>query len=345
MHQRRRHRRIDAAAEGADDAAVAHLGADVGDGLLDEVGRRPVAAAAADLPHEVADQAVAVGRVHDFGVELDAVQALVVAHGGHGDRLAGGEHAEAGGRLGDAVAVAHPDGHRLGQLGQEVRLALVVDHGVAELPLATAGHATAQRGRHRLHAVADAQHGQPALVDVGRRRGRAVVVHRGRSARQDEALGVERPNALPGRRMRQQLAVDVEFPHAPRDQHARLGAEVHDHDRFARGCGLAAGGAVAVALARHLQIAGDFQVVGAADAFADRGGIGGGGQAGRIDPIGRGDGRRFGVDQGLPLPGRRRRADRRRTLPDGPDGLWRGGRSRAQGRCSARVYSGQEQLS
>ena len=45
------------------------------DRLLDEVARRPVAGAAADALDEVVQDLAALGRVHDFGVKLDAVEA------------------------------------------------------------------------------------------------------------------------------------------------------------------------------------------------------------------------------------------------------------------------------
>ena len=57
------------------------------------------------------------GRVHDLGMELDAVEAaLGVGQAGVGSGVGLGRGLEAAGQPGDGVAVAHP--HRL--LGAEV---------------------------------------------------------------------------------------------------------------------------------------------------------------------------------------------------------------------------------
>ena len=67
--------RVHAAGQRADHLAAADLGADRGDLLLDDVRRAPGARAAADVLEERRQHVLAVGRVDDLGVELDAVQA------------------------------------------------------------------------------------------------------------------------------------------------------------------------------------------------------------------------------------------------------------------------------
>ncbi len=101
---------VDAAGECADHAPVADLLADAEDGVSDEVAGGPVAAAAADAQEEVLEELLTVRRVHDLGVELQADEAAVVRHHGVGRGVRVGERAEAGRKLGDAVAVGHPDG-------------------------------------------------------------------------------------------------------------------------------------------------------------------------------------------------------------------------------------------
>ncbi len=65
----------------ADHPAGADLRADALDGLVAERLHGPVAAAAGDVAHEVADELRALRRVHDLGVELDRVElALLVRH-------------------------------------------------------------------------------------------------------------------------------------------------------------------------------------------------------------------------------------------------------------------------
>ena len=73
VDQHRGHGGIDAAGEAADHPALADLGADLFDRLLAEGAHGPVAGEAGDLADEIADQFGAVGRVHHFGVEHQAV--------------------------------------------------------------------------------------------------------------------------------------------------------------------------------------------------------------------------------------------------------------------------------
>ena len=67
-------RRVDAAGQAADHAALADLLADFLDRLVLEGAHGPVAGEARDLAHEIADQRRAVRRVHDFEMELRGVE-------------------------------------------------------------------------------------------------------------------------------------------------------------------------------------------------------------------------------------------------------------------------------
>ena len=89
--------------------AVADLGADARDLLLDDRRRRPRHVAAADVAEEALEDVLAVGRVDDLGVELDAVDAALDRLEGR-DRRRGrrGQRGEAGRRREDGVAVRHP---------------------------------------------------------------------------------------------------------------------------------------------------------------------------------------------------------------------------------------------
>ena len=109
VHEQRRHRGVDAAGEPADDLAVADLLADAAHLFLDDRRRRPGRLAAADLGQEARQDLLAVGRVHDLGVKLDAVDAaLGVLDRGHRRGARGGQRGEARRRLVDGVAVGHP---------------------------------------------------------------------------------------------------------------------------------------------------------------------------------------------------------------------------------------------
>ena len=115
------HRAVDAAGQPADDAALADLGADLGDLGRAEMRHAPVARQAGDAAHEVADQLAAPGRVRHLGVELHGVElALLVGDGRERRALRHADHLEAGRQLRDAVAVAHPHGVALALLPEAV---------------------------------------------------------------------------------------------------------------------------------------------------------------------------------------------------------------------------------
>ena len=89
VDQHRRDRAVDAARQAADHAALADLLADVGDLGVAEAGHRPVAGAAADVPHEIGEQLAAVGRVHDLRVEHQAVALRLLVGGDREGRAFG----------------------------------------------------------------------------------------------------------------------------------------------------------------------------------------------------------------------------------------------------------------
>jgi hypothetical protein len=101
---------VDAAGQSADNAAGADLSLDLGDLRGAKFGHRPVAAKAADMADEVGEEFGAIGRVQDFRVKLDAVEASLVMHGGGKGRSGGlRDDAEALRQTLDPVAMAHPD--------------------------------------------------------------------------------------------------------------------------------------------------------------------------------------------------------------------------------------------
>ena len=74
VDEQRGDRRVDAAGERAEHALAADLRADPLDLLLDHGGGRPRGRHAGDAVEEVLQHLLAVRRVHDLGVELDAVE-------------------------------------------------------------------------------------------------------------------------------------------------------------------------------------------------------------------------------------------------------------------------------
>ena len=76
--------------------------------------------------------------------------------------------------------------------------------------------------------------GRPEASTNARQRRRARLVDAGRPAGQDVALRVERGEALRRRVPGDQLAVDVQLAHPPRDQLGGLRAVVEDGDGVVR---------------------------------------------------------------------------------------------------------------
>ena len=113
---------------------------------------------------------------------------------------------------------------------EELRLARL-ELCLAELGSARALDDAAEVARHELHAVADAERRDPEREDLRVEVGRAVRVHGGRAAREDERGRVTcrdlgRSEAVPD-----ELRVDARLAHAPCDQLAVLPAEIDDEDR------------------------------------------------------------------------------------------------------------------
>jgi hypothetical protein len=79
-----------------------------------------------------------------------------------------------------------------------------------------------------LHAVTDTQHGQITFEDPVGYPGSARVVNAGRAAREDNALGVDVANRLPGAGSGKNLGIDFELSDAAGDKVAVLRAEVDD---------------------------------------------------------------------------------------------------------------------
>ena len=167
----------------------------------------------------------------DLGVELHAVEEpRPVLEGG--DRRRGRRGGDLGSRRGrdDGVAVAHPDGLLRRQVLEECRLARF-ELGLSELGDPRALDRAAEVARHELHAVADAERGDPELEDLRIDVGRSLRVHRGGTSRQDESDGTTRGDLVRAQPMAYELGVDTRLAHATCDQLAVLTAEVDHEDR------------------------------------------------------------------------------------------------------------------
>ena len=155
VDQHRGDRGIDAAREAADHLAGPDLLADALDRLLAKRLHGPVAAAAGDVAHEVADEQRPVRGVDHLGVELDAVEAPpLVGHGREGGVLGQGDGVEPVRQLGDPVAVAHPDGIALADVPdapEQVAVGDDLDLGAAELAVVPRLHLAAELAHEHAH--------------------------------------------------------------------------------------------------------------------------------------------------------------------------------------------------
>jgi len=146
--------------EDEDDVLVAHLRADVFDGLVDVAAHRPFASAAADFVHEIADDLFALGRVDDFGMKLQAKElASAMLDRGVRGIFRDGDSLETGGQLRKFVAVGVPNLQALGQSAEERAAAVFhAQHALAVLAFVAALDSAAEVFGHDLQPVADAQH-------------------------------------------------------------------------------------------------------------------------------------------------------------------------------------------
>ena len=230
---RSQHRGIHAAGQGAQHLAVANALPQGLDIVLHEGVHLPVTGAATDVIHEVAEHLLALSGVEHFRVELNSVQTLLgvlcsshrAVHGVCGDL-------EAGGCLLDVVVVAHPaDG---GGLNILEHLAAVVhkDLGLAVLTLRGAADMTAQQVHHQLAAVADSQHRDAPVEDLGVDGGRIFQIDAVGAAGEDDALGVLRLDDRQVSFVGIDFTVDIVLADTARDQLIVLAAKVQHDDSF-----------------------------------------------------------------------------------------------------------------
>ena len=136
------------------------------------------------------------------------------------------------------IAVAHPDVEQPMTLGihsvldtaQQGRVTARPDLGVTKFVHRARLDATAELGRHRLHAVADTEHRHAERKH--RRWGDRRIFLRDRlwTAREDDALGREGTNVFIPGVPRMDFAIDAEFAYPTRNELGVLRTEIEDQD-------------------------------------------------------------------------------------------------------------------
>src|SRR5262249_28323706 len=105
-----------------------------------------------------------------------------------------------------------------------------LDLGAAEFAVVTAFDLAAELLRHRLLAVADAEHRHAGLIDRHRGERRAFFVHRRRPTGEDDGLGLQLAAGGLGLLVGHEPAIGPLLARAPRDELRPLRAEVDDQD-------------------------------------------------------------------------------------------------------------------
>src|SRR5690606_11787685 len=239
VQQRGNHRRVHPAGQAEQHLGTAHLGADIGDGVFDDIGRGPQGFTAAQIKNEAGQDTQPLLGVGHFRVELHAVElAGVIAHGSDGAARGAGQHLKAIRQVDDLVAMAHPYVEaehaivrdRVFDAVEEAALADQVDPRITEFTLFGTLHSPAQLGRHGLHAVADTQYRHAQLEDHLRRPRAAGFRHRLRATGEHYTLGGKGADCrfvhIPG----MDFTVDADFTYPPCNQLGVLGAEIQDQD-------------------------------------------------------------------------------------------------------------------
>jgi hypothetical protein len=228
VHEERRHGRVDAARERAEDSFLSDSRANELDLLLDHRRRRPGRRRIRDLVQEVLEDLLPVRRVGDLRVELDAVQAplAVLERGDRGRGRGRGDGCTLRWRR-DRVAVAHPHGLVGRQVVEELGLRRL-ELRLPELRGSRALDGAAEVACHQLHPVADPERRDPEREDTGVDLRGTVRVHRRRPAGEDEGSRVAPRDLVGGQPVPHELRVDPGLAHAARDQLAVLAAEVDD---------------------------------------------------------------------------------------------------------------------
>ncbi len=190
------------------------------------------------MDETVEDRPALPGMRH-LRVELHAVEtARFVGHRGDRGRVVARDDLEARRQRRDLVAVAHPHVEQAVLFAvdavlnafEELGVAARAHFGVAELAHLGVFDAAAQWSRHRLHAVADAENGDPELEYGLGRLGRGVFVDRSRTAGENHPARGEVANEAVADVEGVQLAIDFGFPDPARDQLRVLRAEIEDED-------------------------------------------------------------------------------------------------------------------
>ena len=205
-------------------------------GIFAEIPHRPSTLGTADFVKEVAQHLAAELGVIHLRVELNTVEApALIGNGGIGAGVGMGDQRKALRNLRHVIAVAHPRNGLLRDALEQLAAGIVIGDGLAVLPggiLLRGSDLTAQRMRHQLAAVANAENGNPQPEHFRVNVGRFLQIHAVGAAGENDAHGRKGADLVQGCGVGLDLAVDILLPHPPGDQLIVLSAKVQNQDFF-----------------------------------------------------------------------------------------------------------------
>ena len=141
-------------------------------------------------------------------------------------------------QYGDPVAVAHP--HRIlfalaPHAFEQWRVLGDRHFGATEFAMMPALDLATELVRHRLLAVADAEHRHARFIDRFRRERRILIENRRGPAREDDGLRLHLTESSFGLLVRNDLGIDLFLPDPARDELGDLGAEIDDQNLVVHG--------------------------------------------------------------------------------------------------------------
>ena len=231
--ERGAHGGVHAARKAEQDFFIAHLFANGFYLLFDVIVHIVKPFCAADVIDKIFDDLFPFRRVLHFGVELYAVEFLFgifECRNGAVFGMRGG--LKAFGQPTHIIGVTHQRNFFLVEIAEERAGVFEIGFDLSVFAYGAGRDLTAERIRHKLHAVAYAENGNAEFENALIAFGGSGVVNAVRPARENDADGVDFLDFFNRRSAGKDLRMHVHFPYAARNEFFVLTAEVEHDDGF-----------------------------------------------------------------------------------------------------------------